>query len=87
MFVFKVSTLFALIYTSFSLPAEQAGSGSTVLRDGDLNYDSVVDYPVTVPKKVLKELLDISDKSKGLLLLWRNSFYLTKDSLLKAEVR
>ena len=82
-----VSTLFVLICTSFSLPAEQAGGGSGDVPPDGLN-ETVVEYTVTVPlEQVLKELLDISDTSKGLYLLWRNSIYLTEEKLLKAEVR
>lgn len=86
MLVFKISALFALVMnTCSSLQEDGSGSAAVPTRDG-LGSDSEFDYPVTVPEKVLKELLDISDNSKGLLLLWRNSFYLTKKRLLEAEV-
>ena len=80
MFVFKAFTLCALMYITCS---EQAGSGS--IDQGTLNA-SVADYLVTLPMQAMKELVDISDKSKGLYLLWRNSLYLTKNKLLKDEV-
>ena len=87
MLTFKISGLFALMMnTCSSLQADGSGSAVVPPRDG-LYYDlPAVDYPVTIPVKVLKELIDISDNSKGLLLLWRNSFYLTKKRLLEAEV-
>ena len=69
--------LFALIYITRQAGSELAAAGQNT---------SVVDYPVTVPVKILKALVKLYDNSKGLLLLWRNSFGLTKDSLLKAEV-
>ena len=83
MTVFKAVTLFALIYiTSFLL---QTGSGSAVQSDS-LN-ESAVDYLVTVPVKILKELIKITHKSKGLQKLWLEAFHLTADHLLNAEVR
>ena len=83
MTVLKAVTLFALIYiTSFLL---QAGSGSAVQSDS--LKESAVDYLVTVPVKILKELINITHKSKGLQKLWLESFRLTADYLLNAEVR
>ena len=80
MLVFKAFTLCALMYITCS---EQAGSGS--VDQSTLNV-SLTNYPATLPVQVLKELVDISDKSKGLYLLWRNALYLTKNRLLKDEV-
>ena len=79
MVFFKVYMLFALIYITGQAGSEPAGQIDSQNR-------SVVDYPVTVPIKILKALVEISHKSNGLILLWRNSFSLTEDSLLKAEV-
>ena len=52
-------------------------------HDGSGSAD---DYPVKIPWQVLKRLLDILRKSKGLFQLWTNAFHLTKDTLLKDEV-
>ena len=81
MFVFKVFTLCALTYITCS---EQTGNGS--VDQNTLNV-SLLNYPATLPVQVLKQLVDISDKSKGLHLLWKNVRYLTKDSLLEDKVR
>ena len=83
MTVLKAVTLFALIYiTSFLL---QAGSGSAVRSDS--LKESAVDYLVTVPVKILEELINITHKLKGLQKLWLESSRLTADYLLNAEVR
>ena len=44
-------------------------------------------FSATLPVQVLKELVEISDNSKGLYSLWKNAKFLTKDELLKDEVR
>ena len=85
MFALKAFMLFTLMYITSSSPQEQAGS-KPASQDGRLN-ESPVDGPVTVPVQVLQKLVEISDKSKGLLLVYRNSYKLTKDSLLNAEVK
>ena len=81
MLVLKTFMLYAVMYITCS---EQARSDS--VDQGTLNA-SVADYPVILPVQVLKKLVDISDKSKGLHKLWRNALYLTKDSLMEDEVR
>ena len=76
--------LFALVYiTSSSFP----GSEPAAAGQSDCQNKSVLDYPITVPVKILKALVEISDKDEGLLFLWRNSFSLTEEMLLKTEVR
>ena len=83
MTLFKTVTLFALMYiTTFLL---QAGSSSAVQSDS--LKEAAVDYLVTVPVKILEELIKLTDKSKGLLKLRSESFHLTADYLLNAEVR
>ena len=78
MVVFKAFVLAALmINIACSLPEQSSASGSAAGN---------TDRPVIVPKQILEKLIDISDKSKGLYLLWSNSFYLTKDRLLTMEV-
>ena len=47
---------------------------------------SADDYPVKIPWQVLKKLLDISHRSKGLFQLWKNAFHLTKDVFFKDKV-
>ena len=69
-----------MICATCLLAAEHDGSG---LVDQNI---SVVDYPVKMQWQVLKKLLDISDRSKGLFKLWINAFSLTKDTLLKDKV-
>lgn len=86
MFVFKVFMLCALINIACSVPDKpvRIRSGPSANKNyRDVPADS---GPVKLPMYVLKELVDISDNSKGLFLLWRNAFYLTKDGLLKEEV-
>ena len=73
-----------MICVTCLLAAEDEGSGSA--NQSTLNI-SAVDYPVTIPWQVLKQLLDISDKSNGLYTLWINAISLTKDRLLKDKVR
>lgn len=72
------------IYVTCLLAAEDEGSGAA---DQSILNISAVDYPVTIPWQVLKQLLDISDKSNGLFPLWSNAISLTKDRLLKDKVR
>ena len=76
--VFKAVILFALIYITSASFSEQLGA---------YNDSAVVDYPVMVPQKVLEELINISDRTKGLQALFRYSRMLTDTNLLKAEVR
>ena len=83
---FKVLMVLVTMHIASSMLPEQVGSGSETMENGSLN-ESVADSLVTVPVQVLKALVDISDESKGLVLLYRNSFYLTKEKLLKPEVR
>ena len=85
MFALKAFMLLTLVYITSSSPQEQAGS-KPASQNGRQN-ESQVDGPVTVPAQVLQKLVDISDKSKGLLIVYRNSYRLTKDSLLNTEVR
>ena len=77
MLVCKGFALFTLIYI-ISLSLAEQGSGAAL----PIQCDSL-----TVPVQVLKELANFSDKSKGLFSLWKNSMYLTKDKLMKDEVR
>jgi len=85
MLFFKVFSLALLINIACSLSERGSGHGST--NQSELQNTSVVDYPVTLPIQILKELVDISDNSKGLRQLWFNSFYLTKLRLLTVKVR
>lgn len=83
---FKTFLLTAVLCINgiYSVP-EQADSGSGN-NQAPLNT-SVVDYPLTLPVKILQQLaVDISDDSKGLFALWSNAFYLTKERLLTVEV-
>ena len=74
---FKIFTLSALIYiTNASSPGQTGGSPAAAM-----------DYLVTLPIQVLKQLVRIDDNSKGLKELYLNSFYLSKKKLLKDEVR
>ena len=65
---------------------EQASGAALPIQSDSIN-ESVVDYPVTLPVQVLRKLVDISDTSKGLFSLWNISMYLTKEKLMKDEVR
>ena len=86
MSLFKVFMLSATMHIASSMWPEQVGSGGSDTMQNDSLNDPMADSLVTVPIQVLKALVDISDKSKGLILLYRNSFYLTKEKLLKSEV-
>jgi len=83
MFAFKAFALALLINIACSL--SEQGSGST--NQSELQNTSVIDHPVTLPVQILKELVDISDSSKGLHKLWFNAFYLSKPWLLTVKVR
>ena len=78
MSICKVFLLCALICAT--LAAEQNDSCSP-------HQNSLADYSVRIPVQVLEELKDITYKSKGLIKLWTNAYSLTKDELLKEEVR
>ena len=78
MSICKVFTLCALICAT--LAVEQNDSCSP-------HQNSLADYSVRIPVQVLEKLKDITDKSKGLYKLWNYAKNLTKDELLKEEVR
>ena len=78
MSICKVFTLCALICAT--LAAEQNDSCSH-------NQNSLADYSVMIPVQVLKQLINITDKSKGLYKLWEYANKLAKDEILKEEVR
>ena len=62
------------------LAAEHDGNGSADQSTQNLST------AVTIPRKVLEQLIDITYKSKGLIVLWSNAVYLKEDSLLRDEV-
>ena len=78
MSIFKVFILCALICAT--LTAEQNDSCSP-------NQNSLADYSVLIPVQVLDQLIDITKDSKGLHQLWKHALSLTKDGILKEEVR
>ena len=78
MSICKVFTLCALICAI--LAAEQNDSCSP-------HQNSLADYSVRIPVQVLEKLINITDKSKGLLELWKNAYSLAKDEISKEEVR
>ena len=82
MFISKVFILCVLICTT--LAAEQNDS---CLPNQNTLHDSVDDYPVRIPRQVLKQLTDTLGNSTGLFKVWQYAFKLTKDELLKEKVR
>lgn len=81
----KAFTVSVVICIVCSFPAEETGSGLDDMAN--IMNASTVDHPINLPVQVMKKLLDISSKSKGLFLLWNYAKFLTRESLLKVEVR
>jgi len=57
-------------------------------KDCCASCQSPEDDQLTIPGEVLRQLINISEDSQGLLPLWRNAFYLAKENhILASEVR
>jgi len=56
-------------------------------KDCCATCQSAEDDPLIIPSEVLRQLTNISEDSQGLLPLWRNAFYLSKENhILASEV-
>ena len=66
-----------MIHASCLLVAESGACGSGLADQGTKNLSTTV----TIPRKVLNQLINITHKSKGLLALWRNAVNLNRGIL------